>query len=145
MLVSVMTVAPKQQGLWQEAIVRGHERWLRLLYHVLLVQSTDKETIMAGQNVIFETAKFIMADTPGSVPATELRLKWGTAPGVYPNTKVYPAVGGQDLIKNVLPGPGQYYAILVEANSIGEGSKTPELPFVAGSGLPNGSLTFSIG
>lgn len=101
---------------------------------------------MAGQNVIYETAKFTMADTPGSVPATELHLKWGTASGVYPNTKVYPvAATQQDLVKNVIPGPGQYYAILVEANAVGEGAKSTELPFVVGSGLPNGSLTFSIG
>jgi hypothetical protein len=101
---------------------------------------------MAGTIVIWETAKFTMGYTAGSVPATELHLKWGTAPGSYPNSKTYPVMASQsDLIKNVLPGPGQYYAILVAANAVGEGAKSAELPFVAVSGLPDGTLSLSIG
>lgn len=101
---------------------------------------------MAGSTVIFETAKFTMGYTSGSVPATELRLKWGTVSGSYPNTKVYPVSASQQaLVNTVVPNPGQYYAILVAANAVGEGSKSAELPFVAASGVPDGSVALSIG
>ena len=101
---------------------------------------------MAGPNVIFETAKFTMTYAQGSVPATELRLKWGTSPGTYPNAKTYPmAASQQALVSSVVSGPGQYYAILVAANAVGEGARSPECPFVAASGLPDGSVSLSIG
>jgi hypothetical protein len=100
---------------------------------------------MAGVNVIYETAKFTWSVTGSTVQPTEWHLKWGTASGNYPNTKIYPVATLTDLLHNVVPGPGQYYAQLVAANSVGEGVKSNELPFVAGSGLPDGLLTFSVG
>ena len=101
---------------------------------------------MAGVNVVYETAAFTWNLANNTVPPTEFHLKWGTAAGVYPNTKVYLATAPKtDLLHNVIPGPGQYYAIMVAANAVGEGAKSAELPFVAGSGLPDGTLAFSIG
>ena len=102
---------------------------------------------MAGPNVVYDSGKFSWTYTPGSWPATELRLKWGTAPGVYPNVKVYgPATVGAD-VKTVLPAgsTGQFYAKLVAATSIKEGVASAEVPFVCGDGSPDGVITFTVG
>ncbi len=102
---------------------------------------------MPGLTVIYDVGKFSWTYTPGATPATELRLKWGTAPGVYPNVKVYGiATVGAD-VSTVLPdgSKGQFYAKLVAANLKGEGVASAELPFAVSDGLPDGSLTFSIG
>jgi hypothetical protein len=101
---------------------------------------------MAGVNVLYDDGKFTWAYTAGTTPATELRLKWGTVSGVYPNQKVYPANTIGANVKDVLPtgSKGQFYAKMVSANAKGEGVASAELPFVVGDGLPDGSLTFSI-
>jgi hypothetical protein len=105
---------------------------------------------MAGPNVIYASGKFSWSYAPvlpDPWPATELRLKWGTAPGVYPNQKVYaPTTTGAD-VNTVLPvgSGGQFYARLYPANATKEGTGSTEVPFVLGDGSPNGSLTFSIG
>lgn len=102
---------------------------------------------MAGVNVVYDEAKFNWTFTQGSIPATELRLKWGTSAGVYTNQKVYPAASGQANVNTVLPAgsQGQFYAIMVSANAKGEGSKSSEVPFVCTDGLPDGIISFSIG
>jgi len=102
---------------------------------------------MASIQVIYDEAKFAWTYTPGSEPATELRLKWGTQPNTYPNVKVYaPATTGADVDTVLPPGSkGQFYAKLVAANAKGEGVASAELPFVVSDGLPDGSITFSVG
>jgi outer membrane lipoprotein-sorting protein len=101
---------------------------------------------MAGVNVLYDDGKFTWAYTAGTTPATELRLKWGTGSGMYPNQKIFaPSTTGAN-VRDVLPAgtKGQLYAKLVSANAKGEGVASAELPFVVGDGLPDGSLTFSI-
>ena len=102
---------------------------------------------MAGPIVDYDAGKFTWAYTAGSVPATELRLKWGTAPNTYPNQKVYaPATTGADVHDVLAAGSkGQFYAILVSANAKGEGVKSGEVPFLVTDGLPDGSLSLSVG
>lgn len=102
---------------------------------------------MAGVQVVYDNGKFAWTYMPGVTPATELRLKVGTSPGVYPIVKAYgPATTGAN-VSTVLPAgsTGQFYAKLVTANSTKEGVASAELPFVCGDGSPDGSLNFSIG
>ena len=102
---------------------------------------------MAGVNIIYDEAKFSWAYTPGTIPATELRLKWGTQTNTYPNVKVFgPTTTGAD-VDTVLPAgsKGQFYAKMVLANAKGEGAASAEVPFVCTDGLPDGSISFNIG
>ena len=103
---------------------------------------------MAGPNVVYDDGVFTYTVTQGATPATELHLKWGTVSGVYPNQKVItPAVSGTTKVNTVLPAGslGQFFAKMVLANAKGEGSASAECPFVVVSGLPDGTITFSVG
>ncbi|MEN6537918.1 MAG: hypothetical protein ABFD60_07810 [Bryobacteraceae bacterium] len=102
---------------------------------------------MAGVSIVYDEGKFTWGYTQGNFAATEVRLKIGTAPGVYSVTKPYAPDSTGDDVKNVLPAgsKGQFYAQMVAANAKGEGAKSVELPFDVGDGLPDGSWSFSIG
>lgn len=103
---------------------------------------------MAGQSVPYETAILKWGYSGGTVNPNKVRLQWGTAPGSHPNTVLYdvPAVR-QVLVKSVMPGPGQYYAVLTALLVDGtteEGSVSAELAFVATSTKPDGQLTLGV-
>jgi hypothetical protein len=102
---------------------------------------------MAGPSVVYDDGVFTWTYTAGTTPATELHLKWGTATGVYPNQKVItPAASGTAKVNTVLPAGslGQFYAKMVLANAKGEGTASAEVPFTVVTGLPDGSLTFTV-
>lgn len=105
---------------------------------------------MAGVNVIYDSGKFSWKYTPPATPqgpaATELRLKWGTNQGVYPNVKTYGVATLGDDVKNVLPAGslGQYYAIMAVWNGTKEGPVSTEVPFVLNDGAAGGTITFTI-
>jgi len=101
---------------------------------------------MAGPNVVYDEGVFTYTYAQGVSPATELRLKWGTVTGVYPNQKVLPVANGTAKVNTVLPAGslGQFFAKLVAANAKGEGSASAEVPFVVVTGLPDGVLTFAV-
>ncbi len=105
---------------------------------------------MPGVNVIYDSGKFSWVytpPTPNPYPATELRLKWGTSPGVYPNQKVFGITTLGADVRAVLPAgsSGQFYAQAAVWNGVKEGPFSTEVPFVLSDGEAGGSITFSIG
>lgn len=89
-------------------------------------------------------ASFTWTYTPGAVVATGLRLKVGTASGVYTISKDFPATSGTAAVNSVIDAPGNYFAKLVAFNATGEGVGSTELPFAL-SAVPNGSVTLAVG
>lgn len=101
---------------------------------------------MAGVIVDYDLGKLNWDYTPGNFPATELRVKLGSDPASLSLAKSYPPDATNSvLLKDFTPATGQYYIQMVAANAKGEGVSGPVIPFVAGDGLPDGSLTYSIG
>ncbi len=88
---------------------------------------------MAGPVVPYPIARFQWSFTQQSgSPPTQFKLKWGTQSGSYPNVVTYAATIFEANLRDVLPGDGQYYAVITASNSAGDGTtSSPETPFVA--------------
>ena len=101
---------------------------------------------MAGVVITYAAGRFSWTFTQGSVPATELRLKWGTSPGVYTQQKVYGVSTTGAAVNTVLPAGsvGQFYSVMVAAHATGEGVPSAEVPFVLSAGPPNGTWVFRV-
>lgn len=105
---------------------------------LLAFANADAQTVQVDIN----RAKLSWNWSPdvGGVAPTEFRMKCGTTAGTYTKITTIGAAVREMAVKDAISGAGNWFCVVVAANSFGESGGSNEIPFAAGA-APVGKIS----